>query len=118
MLGFAAKVWRRLGTSGISSPDVVIGSSPHLFAALAAFQCARHFGVPFLLEIRDLYPESLLHICNVSRHTSFVVLLAGIERFLYRRADQIWTLLPNAAGYIVARGGTREESSGCQTAST
>jgi glycosyltransferase involved in cell wall biosynthesis len=108
MLGFAAKVWRRLGTSGVSRPDVVIGSTPQLFAALAAFRCARHFQVPFVLEIRDLYPESLLHLGNVSRHHPFVALLAGIERFLYRRADQIWTLLPNASDYIAARGGTRE----------
>jgi glycosyltransferase involved in cell wall biosynthesis len=109
MVCFASKVWRRLGASGIGRPDVVIGSSPHLFAALAAFKIARHFQVPFVLEIRDLYPESLLHIGNVSRHHPFLRTLAGIESFLYRRADQIWTLLPNAADYIAARGGALEK---------
>src|SRR5690349_7050480 len=43
-------------------PDVVIGSSPHLLAAFGGWLLARYHRVPFILEIRDLWPESLIQL--------------------------------------------------------
>src|SRR5687767_1398895 len=40
-------------------PDVIIGSSPHLFAAAAGLLLAIRTRRPFVLEVRDLWPESL-----------------------------------------------------------
>ena len=57
-LSFSRRVWR--WPDGDAAPDVVIGSSPHLFAALAAERLAARWGVPFVFEVRDLWPESLL----------------------------------------------------------
>ena len=59
------RVWNWLTFAGslrrdhAINADVIIGSSPHLFAALAAFRLARARRVPFILEVRDLWPESL-----------------------------------------------------------
>ncbi len=44
-------------TRRLSHPQIVIGSSPTFFAAMAARAAARRFSVPFALEIRDLWPE-------------------------------------------------------------
>ena len=46
-------------TPDAGRPDVVIGSSPHLFAALAGWRLATRWGVPFVFEVRDLWPESM-----------------------------------------------------------
>ena len=54
---FAWRVWRRHGTHELAPPDVVVGSSPHLFGAFAAWRLACAWGVPFVLEVRDLWPE-------------------------------------------------------------
>ena len=44
----------------LPAPDVVIGSTVHPFAAWAALRLARRKGVPFIFEIRDVWPETLI----------------------------------------------------------
>lgn len=71
-------------------PDVVIGSSPHLLAALGAWIVAQRHRVPFILEVRDMWPESLVQLGLSNRPVVFV--LESIESFLYQNADQIIAL--------------------------
>jgi len=103
MFVFAFEVWVGLGTRKLRKPDIVIGSSLTLFAALAAEQLARRKGVPFILEIRDLWPQTLIDI-GMRLHHPAVVMFGLIERHLYRHADKIVTLLPNASEYMVPKG--------------
>lgn len=105
MLAFARHVWQGKGLARRQPPDVILGSSPHLFAALAASRLARRYGVPFVLEVRDLWPQSLIDLGNVSASHPLVLGLGLIERHLYRCAERIVTLLPAAADHIVAKGG-------------
>lgn len=79
-------------------PDVVIGSSPSLFAALAAQRLARRWGVPFVLEVRDLWPESLLAV-GARRGPGYLA-LAAIARYLYRRADRIIVLARGTGDHL------------------
>jgi glycosyltransferase involved in cell wall biosynthesis len=88
-------------------PDIVYGSSPSLFAALAGLLVAQRLGIPFVLEIRDIWPQTLIDM-GISRFHPFVVMSAVIERYLYRHADAIVTLMPNAAPHLVAHGAARE----------
>lgn len=90
-------------------PDVILGSSPHPFAAWAAARLAARFRAPFVFEVRDLWPQSLIELGRFSSKHPFIMLLAYMERFLYRRATRIVTLLPGAAEYIRARGGEAEK---------
>ena len=86
-------------------PDVVLGSSPHLFAAWAAERLARRHRVPFVLEVRDLWPQSLVDLGNFSQGHPFIRWLEYIERGLYQRANCIITLLPGAGEHIAEKGG-------------
>src|SRR5690606_8761321 len=105
-------IWRRVGMSRGELPDVVMGSSPHLFGALAAERVARHLGVPFILEVRDLWPQSLIDLGGLPNNNPLVVVLALIERYLYRRADRIVTVLRTAVRHRGANGGRLEEVAG------
>jgi len=107
MTEFAWRVWR----SGWSSfdrnaprPDVVVGSSPHLLAPLVAWRLARRFGAPLVLEVRDLWPETLVALGAFGRYHPTVIGLQMLERFLYRHADRIISLLPEAWRYIEGPG--------------
>jgi glycosyltransferase involved in cell wall biosynthesis len=91
--------------SGLPAPRVVMGSSAHLFAGLAAWRLARRHGVPFVFEVRDLWPETLVQLGRMDRTHPFVVVLRRVERFLYRRADHLVTLLPGAQEYLARHGG-------------
>ncbi len=82
--------------------DVVIGSSPHLFAALAAERLARRWGVPFVFEVRDLWPESLLAVGRKKGPVYWV--LAKVASYLYRRAEKIVVLARGAGKYLETHG--------------
>lgn len=109
MLAFALRACESRLPASAERPDVVVGSSPHLFAALAAERVARRYGVPFVLEVRDLWPESLVQLGNVSPRHPIVLGLGLIERYLYRRARCIVSLLPGAVDHMALKGADREK---------
>lgn len=105
MVSFATSVWRPHRFRSLPPPDVVVGSSPHLFGALGAERLASALRVPFVLEVRDVWPESLVTVAGAHRWHPLVVTLSLIERYLYRRATQIVSLLPHAVSHIEKLGG-------------
>ena len=105
MLAFARAVRDVLPAWLDPPPDVVVGSSPHPFGARAALRLARRLGAPFTLEIRDVWPLSLVEVMGVSRWHPIIWVLARIERELYRQSDHIITLLPRIGARVAARGG-------------
>ena len=107
-ISFAFSVMTRRGLNDLPKPDLILGTSPDLISALSAYVVARFFGVPFVLEIRDIWPLSAVEIGKVSKHHPFIITLSLLERFLYRNADWIVTLLPGASRHIVPRGGHQE----------
>ena len=83
-------------------PDVVLGSSPQLFAALGAWRVARRLRVPFVLEIRDLWPESL-GVAGRRRGPGYLGLWM-VARFLYRVASRIVVLARGVEAYLQRLG--------------
>jgi glycosyltransferase involved in cell wall biosynthesis len=103
MVSFAARAFAagvRAPDQAQDRPDVVEGSSPHPFAALAAWGLAKRYRVPFVLEVRDLWPNSLIHLMGISPKHPLIVGLRVLERFLYRQADLVITLLPGSERHI------------------
>lgn len=83
-------------------PDVVIGSSPHLFAAAAGSLLARRFRVPFVLEVRDLWPESI--VAAGGRKGVLYHIFAGLAKYLYHRADLIICLARGTQRHLEGEG--------------
>ena len=84
-------------------PDIIIGSSVHLFAVYAAYKMAKKFNLPFVMEVRDIWPQTLIDM-GISKWHPFVVSLGVLERFLYKKADKIITNLPYAYKHIECFG--------------
>lgn len=76
--------------------DVVFGTSPPIFQALTAWAVARLKRVPFVMEVRDLWPDFAVEL-GVLRNPLTVALARRFERFLYRHADQ---LVVNSPGFV------------------
>lgn len=95
MVSFGNKVQRRNWAPGGYKPDVVIGSSPSLHGAIAASNLAKHYQVPFIFEVRDIWPLSLVEIIGLSNSHPLVRYLSKIEKKIVSRASRIITLLPN-----------------------
>ena len=75
-------------------PEVVIASSPQLLVALAGWWLAFTRRVPFVFEVRDLWPESLTAVGVGSEDSLLHKALAGIAGFLYARADRVVVVAP------------------------
>ena len=88
---------------GIEKPDVIIGSSVHLFAVYTAYLLSKRYKVPFIMEVRDLWPQTLIDM-GVSKWHPFIILLRKLEKYLYKRADKIITVLGGADKYIESLG--------------
>jgi glycosyltransferase involved in cell wall biosynthesis len=89
--------------------DVVVGSSVHPAAVAAAWLIASVRRVPFVFEVRDLWPQALVDIGALKENSIATRLFRGAERFLYRQAEVIITLPPLAAGYITLLGIPKEK---------
>jgi len=108
MARFADRVRRGVGSRGQARPDVVIGSNPHLLAAWGAQRLATRLHVPFVLEVRDVWPESLIELGGYSRGHPAMRVLAALERYLYAHAAGVISLLHEATEHIVSGGARRE----------
>jgi len=72
----------------IAKADVVISTSPQFFNGLAGYFVSRIKRCPWVLEIRDLWPESILAVGAI-KNKSAIKLLEWLEKFVYRKADHI-----------------------------
>lgn len=108
MLTYTLAVLRRQTTAKLPTPDVVIGSSVHPFAAVAGAILARRFKVPFIFEVRDLWPQTLIDMGRLQEASLMTWALRKMEMWLYRRAARTVVLLPLAWQYIAQLGIARE----------
>lgn len=76
-------------------PDVIVGSSAHLLAGLAALVAARRLRVPWVLEVRDFWPSALVDLGAIKRGGMTHRALLRLERYLYERAARIVSVPPN-----------------------
>jgi glycosyltransferase involved in cell wall biosynthesis len=85
----------------LSRPDVVIATSPQLLVALSGWWLARCKRVPFVFEVRDLWPESLAAVGMGNANSLLHRSLAKIAGFLYRRSDRVVVVTPAFEDYLV-----------------
>lgn len=83
--------------------DLVWGTTPPIFQAPTAWLLARLKGVPFLLEVRDLWPAFAVAV-GVLKNPFLIKISEGLERFLYRQADQVVVNSPGFIQHVSERG--------------
>ena len=113
MLSFCLHLALRLGPTAVlgrffrCAPDVILGSSPQLPAAFICLLIARISGIPFVLEVRDLWPQVLIEQGGKSPASPIVRLLAWMERQVYRHASSVVVLAKGAESFVRERGAVR-----------
>ncbi|HYC58009.1 MAG TPA: glycosyltransferase family 4 protein [Thermoanaerobaculia bacterium] len=89
--------------SRLARPDVIVGTSPTLFAAIAAERMAARLRVPFIMEVRDLWP-ALFADLGILRNKTILGILERLELWLYRRAAGIVTVTEAFRQNLISRG--------------
>lgn len=84
-------------------PNVVVASSPQLFSGLAGYIISRWKRVPFVLEVRDLWPDSIVAVGAINRNW-LIRVLEKLEKYLYLHSTHIVTLTNCFKRIIVEKG--------------
>lgn len=84
--------------------DLVYGSSPHMLSALSGWAIARLRRVPFVLEVRDIWPKVLVDMGTLPATSLIYRALEKLELFLYRHADHIVFMAEGVEGHLLAAG--------------
>ena len=82
-------------------PDVIIATSPQLLVALAGWWLAFVRRIPFVFEVRDLWPESLAAVGVGNENSWLHKTLSSIAGFLYERSDHIVVVTPAFKAHLV-----------------
>lgn len=88
---------------GVRHVDLVWGTSPPIFQGVTAWLLARLKGVPFLFEIRDLWPAFAIAV-GVLKNPLIIRMSLWLEKFLYRRADRVMVNSPGYVDHVTQRG--------------
>ena len=75
----------------VKKPDVIIATSPQFFCGWAGAIVSKLRGLPFILEVRDIWPESIVAVGAMSNRR-LLRLLEWLELWLYAAADHIVTV--------------------------
>ncbi len=109
MTSFAKNAQRILNREVLGEPDIVIGSVVHTFAAYAGLNVAKHFDIPFVYEVRDLWPLTPIELGGYSRWHPFLLYLDYLDRKLAKAANLIITTAPLMKEYYKERFGIPDE---------
>lgn len=85
-------------------PDVIIGSSVHPLAHRAALRLSKRYECKCILEIRDLWPETLVSYGILKRKGILSRLFYSNERKSYEKADSLVFTMEGALQYIKDKG--------------
>ena len=86
-----------------NKPEIIYASSPHLFAALGALILAKKNKAKYILEIRDLWPETWVQMKIIKKNGIIHKFFLKLEKYLYKKADRIIFLGENF-NYILSLG--------------
>lgn len=89
-------------------PDVVIGSSAHPLAALLAIQLGNRYGCKKIIEVRDLWPESIVAYGVAKDRNPVIIAMRMLEKWLYSHADKVFFLMGGGYDYICDQGWDKE----------
>jgi colanic acid biosynthesis glycosyl transferase WcaI len=89
-------------------PDVVVATSPQFFCALAGWMVSVLKWRPFVFELRDLWPASIMAV-GAMRRSLVIRLLERLEMFLYHRAAAVISVTESFREDLVGRGVRRDK---------
>ena len=95
-----SSVWAALQVKDV---DLVMGTTPPIFQAVSAWLVAAIRRKPFLLEVRDLWPEFAISM-GVIKNPVLITLAHWLENFLYGRASHLLVNSPAYKEYLVKKG--------------
>jgi glycosyltransferase involved in cell wall biosynthesis len=103
MLKFMSML-KKLPLDKFEKPDSILVSSPSLFPIVRAKKWANKFHAKLIFEIRDIWPLTLQELGGISKWHPLIVFMKRYEKFAYKNADKIISVLPGAKNHVESFG--------------
>ena len=106
LISFSIHLFLRIlfEASKANLPNVILASSPQLPAAFVSYLLASFFKIPFIFEVRDLWPQILIDLGGKNKDNLIIKLLFFIEKILYKRSNLVVVLSKGSEKYAQAKG--------------
>ena len=91
------------GTWASGKQDILIATSPPFFVGIAGYLISRLKGIPFIFEIRDLWPESIIQLGQLKNKIIIKMLESG-EKFLYKKSSHLITVANSTVEVLIKKG--------------
>ena len=85
-----------------SRPDAVLAMSPPLTLGGAGWLAARRWGVPFVFNIQDVFPDVAVEVGAIT-NPRVIQLASWLERWSYRRSDAVTVLSEDLRANLVTK---------------
>ena len=99
-----------IGSFFVPQCDVMYVWHPPLTIGVSAWLISRLHGIPFIYDVQDIWPESVV-LSGMLRNKSIIRMLSLLERFIYRRADHIFVVTRGARENLLGKGVNPEKVS-------
>jgi glycosyltransferase involved in cell wall biosynthesis len=90
-------------TTKLRGSDVIVVSSPTFFVVISAWLMSRVLRVPYVFEVRDLWPGIFVEL-GILKNPLIIGALEWLEMFLYRRAARVVVVTDSFKEILVRRG--------------
>ena len=84
-------------------PDIIYTSTPQPLSALLALKLSKKFKIPCIVEVRDLWPETIVSFGMIKRNGIIAKLLYLLEKYIYIHADKIVFTMEGGVDYLHER---------------
>lgn len=89
-------------------PGVIVGSSVHPLACLAAIKLSKKFKCECICEIRDLWPETFVAYNFIKANNPLLKLLYFGEKWIYQKANKVIFTMEGGKDYIIEKGWSKK----------
>ncbi len=93
----------------VRKPDLVFATSTPLTVGIPGYIAAKLKSVPFVFEVRDLWPESFIRSGWVTGKEPSIRLMGHLETFCYKKAAKILLVSPGFERRLIERGLPQEK---------
>jgi glycosyltransferase involved in cell wall biosynthesis len=97
-----------LGLLRLQKPDVVLASSPPIFPMFSVWLVCKLRGIPFVIEVRDLWPESGIQM-GILKNKYLIKIMQWMEKLLYDHSLKIIALTDGIRNDICSRGWSKNK---------
>lgn len=88
----------------VNAPSAIIVSSPSLFPILNGHYYSKKFKAKLFFEVRDIWPLTIQYLAKMSNLHPLVLLLSFFERYAYKNADYVCSVLKGTDQHIKSIG--------------